>query len=208
MKATTKYGLAFGIGALMILIGLAATVGSLHLSPETRDFDIDAGNLYFNYIDVGLFAGARLKGSFTVTSGGSINLYIFENREYQNYYNGNDCYYIESASGSSGTFDITVDVGDTYYIVLEHGSGYESMRQTGEVTHQIIGTDFVMIGLGIGLFIGGLMAIVYGWALKKKNDAQTAAFQQQYSSGVTYFQPPPATPPDYQWKPPISPPKV
>jgi len=206
-----KPGVAVGIGALMVLIGLVVLIGSLHLGEDKREFDINPGELYYNYISVGLFPGAKLSGIYQVSDGSSIELYVFSSQDYENYQNGGTAYYITHASGSSGSFDVTVDTGGTYYIVLEHSDAYNNRRQTGSATYKITGTDVVMLVVGALILVIGLVLTIFGVKLRRKEQAEMAKLMTLSPSGVSYFQEPlgpaePSEPESPTWKPPQAPP--
>jgi len=202
--------MTLGIGALMMLIGLVLMIWAMHSGEESNTFDIDPGAQHYNYIPVNLFSGAKLGGRFSVDGASIVDLYVFNDSNYNLYETGATAPFIAHASGNSGSFEVAIDSGGTYYIVLEHGSGFQSSRQTGSVTHSVAGTNVVTLSIGALVFIVGLLLAAYGVMLRRREATAAAKLSIRPSSEANHAREPsgpaePARPESPAEKPPQGP---
>lgn len=189
---------AFGV--ILLIIGLAVAAGGVVHSPTDRTFSIPAGQYYFNYHSEGLSAGQTVQMDFTVTGGSAIDAFIFSEAQWSDYNIDGSAASLASASGSQGSVSLKVETGGTYYVVIDHGSGYSSSVQEGKTTTKITGTNVNSVIMGVVILVVGVLLLVGGMILRKREAAAIKElWQQQQAAGVVYYQEqqPPKQPPQY-----------
>jgi len=193
-----KFAILLVLGGILLVAGIWLSITGVYSSPQDEVFSIPAGWDYYYVFEMHLFSGATLKGDYTVTSGTPIDLFIFDDVQYLEYsYSGSaPCLY--EVKGMSGSFSMSPANAGMYYVVLDHGPGYDNSTQSGRITLHITGTDMLCLGPGIFLLIVGILLMVAGAKLKKQEVVPVSPepFQRD-QSGVLYYQDakPPSRPP-------------
>lgn len=199
----SKLLIVFGVILLSVGLILALT-GVIH-SPSNRTFSIPAGQYYYNYHSESLSAGQTVQMDFTVTGTSTVDVFIFNEAQWNDYsYDGSSAS-LASASGSQGSVSLKVETGGTYYLVLDHGSGFDGSAQEGSTTTTITGTYVPSVILGTAILVVGILLSVGGSLLRRKETAAAKDLwqQQEQAAGVVYYQN--QQPPN---QPPAQPPKL
>jgi len=190
--------LAFGV--VLLLAGLySAVFGGLVHSPTDRTFSIPAGAYFYGYYKESLSAGQTIRMDFTVTGGSTVDVFILNEAQWSDYSYDLSSASLASASGSHGSVSFNVETGGTYYLAIDHGSGYSSSTQEGKATINITGTNTGCLMIGAAIVVVGVLMLVGGFIRGKKEagEAKDLWQQQQQTAGVVYYhdQQPPNQPP-------------
>ena len=186
-------------GVILLFVGLFVAVGGVIHSPTDRTFSIPAGQYYYNYHSESLSAGQTVQMDFTVTGGSTVDVFILDEAQWNDYSYDGSAASLASASASQGSVSLKVETGGTYYLVIDHGSGYDGSVQEGKTTTNIMGTNANSVILGVVILAVGVLLFVGGLILRKKEAAAAKNLwqQQQQAAGVVYYrdQQPPGQPP-------------
>src|SRR5439155_991249 len=82
-------------------------------------------------------------------------------------------------TGTSGRLTTALPSGGTYFVEIGHGSGYETMAETGVVRLSLSGLDPTLSVGGLGCVVGGTILAVVGFLYRgvaKKREATMSPF--------------------------------
>jgi len=182
-----KHAALMVIGGIMALIGLLVAVSGANLSPTSSQFEIPSGGDYYNVRDIYIPPGGELKVDFRVTSGTSVDFYVFTPAQYNDYQNDGSASSVAAASGPSGAITFKSSSGGTYHMVFDHGSGYASTVQKGTVNERVNGVNVPVLLGGVVVFALGLALTSYGLVIKKRETIVQPDWMRQKQTGVLYF---------------------
>jgi hypothetical protein len=182
------------VGPILILIGIGLVWGAVMPSEATESFTIPEGPYYYAFESTTIL-GLRLEGEFDVDGVlGTVNFYVMTPEQFDAYANLGETDAEYSMSGNSGSFDVSLDTTKGY-LVFEHGLLWSLFSQDVTVTFTVHGTAVSYLAGGIVMLVIGVVLIVYGARLGKK-EAAIAPPQQQAPADVMMFdqQKPPSNP--------------
>jgi len=182
------------VGPILILIGIGLIAGAMLPAENTETFTIPDGPYYYAFESTTIL-GLRLEGEFEVDGVlETVTLYVMTPDQYDAYANFGETVAEYTVEGNSGSFDVSLDTTKGY-IVFEHGFLWSLFSQDVTLTYTIHGTAVTYLAGGIALLAIGVVLIVYGVMLGKK-EAAMAPPQQQPPADVMMFdqQKPPGNP--------------
>jgi len=157
------------IGYVMILIGIIGVAWGLQPSRATTSGSIPSGYGYYGYTKASMWLYGHWSGEFTVTSGGTVHFYILDAGQYDSYMNtGQAPSSLFSTTGSASSFSVDLPTTGAYYMVFDHGPGYETVEQTISIEHKVSGLDLKFLIGGAVLLVIGAVASVVGVRMKRK----------------------------------------
>lgn len=181
-----KWKIFTTIASILIIIGIIITLGATIASGEqTENFTIPSGPYYF-YFEAPQLVGGQVSGDYSISTG-SVSMYFLTESQY-NYYQVYGVVFgsLYSTSGSSQTFSVDLPDSGTIYIIFEHGSGYESISQSGTVHFETSGISVMYTMLGVALLVIGIILIIIGTKMKKKEETEGPPISQK-PTDVTLF---------------------
>lgn len=185
------------VGPILILIGIGLIWGAVMPAEYTEDFTIPGNSLsesYFYVFESTNIIGLRMEGEFEVEGLlESVTMYVMTPDQYNAYINSEGTEAELTVSGHSGSFDISLDTMKGY-LVFEHGLLWSLFAQDVTLTYTVHGTAVTFLVAGIIMMAVGVVLIVYGLRLGKK-EAATAP-PTQATADVMMFdqQKPPGNP--------------
>jgi len=176
------------VGAILIAAGIGAAVyGSTPASVSETD-PLPVGWQNFNEFQWGVVAGGTIQGSWQCENGTPVQVFVYNDADYNDYVNGANLTGLFNVTAASGTISLSVPGFNTYHFVLQHGAGYENTTQYVSVTLTTAGSDPTYT-------IGGIVAVVVGALLiayAVRRSRRTAAPPGTLPSRATVQAPPPA----------------
>ncbi len=186
------------LGVIVILIGLFALFYALTPAAAQETLAIPAGGQYYNYYTWNVLSGGSVSGNWTCLNGTPVQVLVYNAGDYNAYTNGANLSGLYNTTAVSGTLDVPVSGFGTYYVVVQHGSGYESGEQDVFVSFTSTGTDPTSFFAGIAALVIGALMIVYGMrAVRKPAPASPAGYapvRQTYGYGAGAPPMPPSGP--------------
>ncbi len=183
-------GIVFVLAGLFLIFYAMSPSGSQDTAPIPPN-DLSTQTEYFSEYDWSVLSGGTVQGTFTVTNGTPVSVFVFNDADYNAWTNGQNLTGLYNVTAASGTLDLQVSGWNTYHIVFAHGPGYGGQEQD-------VSVDLTSTGIDPGYFLGGIAAAVIGVALAIFAVLRSRRPAQQAPSGVletraTYM--PPAAPP-------------
>src|SRR5437867_2292715 len=195
------------VGAILLLAGVAALASSFQPLTDSATITIPSGAQWYYAYDFSLLANGHVSGSFQERTGGTVDVYVFTDAQYQAYDGGGSPQPLFSTAGSSGQLDVALPGSDTFHLVFDHGSGYDAVQQDVEVVITVSGIGppsyFIagIVALGIGTVLIGIAA----WKERRDKRAPRPAFAPMQPN-VPFYPPPSWGPPPQPLAPPVPPP--
>ena len=199
-----SYRVLVVVGGILLVIGILLALGAPANDSKDSTFSIPSGaGYYYEYTLTGVFTGEEITFSYAVQSGGTVDVYLLSAAAYSSY--SYDLTVPSSlyanASTVSGAGRVVIPADGTYYLVVNHGSGYTTSAQSGQMSIRASGLNLTLLAAGIVLAAIGIALLAVGYRLRGK--AQVAPPGYARPSQVTMF---PASAPGLP-PPPLQPPQ-
>jgi len=159
-----KYRVIAIIAFILIIIGIIGIFSSLTKNSDHLYWHLPPGSEYYDFIQVPSTLFGHVEVRFydvSYTHNNSIKCSVYDSDQYEEYCSSDyppSCLY--SVSGINRQFSIDLPTMSTYYIVFEHGPGYESHVINFSVHYTVTGIvpnpfvlGLVALSIGIILFI-------------------------------------------------------
>lgn len=203
------------VGGILLLVGLVLALGASANLSKDSNFTIPMGSAYYyQYTLSGMFTGEKVTFTYSLSSGGTVDVYLLNAAEYSAY--SYDLTVISSLYANpgtaSGTGSVVIPADGTYYLVVNHGSAFSGTAQSGTMSIRATGLNVVLLGTGVVLAVVGIVVLALGYRSRAK--AQAAPRGYVPPSQVTMFpaagqglppapgQPPQEPPPPWGPQPP------
>lgn len=127
---------------------------------ETLKIPDGAG--WHSFFELEMLKGGHVALEYTEGADGVVNVFILSEENYGLYQDtGRVLSRLKGTSGSTGTFGLEIPNDGTYYLVFEHGTGFEAISQDIQVTYSFAGLrpngpDGDLARWGFVLAVGGL----------------------------------------------------
>jgi hypothetical protein len=156
------------VGGVLTLTAFPLLVSSLDTSAAATT-TIPAGpwrmSYYFN-----LLGSGSLRGNFQETTGGSLNLFVLTEAQYNSYQSGTDGGSLLSVlSSRGGSFGVVLPGSGTYYLVADHGTDSFAIAQEIQFVVQVRGINPTTFLVGVGLVAAGVVFVVWGTLTRRTN---------------------------------------
>ncbi len=148
------------IGIVLIVAGLFAIFYGMSPSgsQDTAALppnDPSTQTEYYSEYSWSVLSGGAVQGTFSVTNGTPVNVFVFNDADYNSWVNGQNLTGLYNATAVSGSLDLQVGGWNTYHIVFAHAPGYANVTQD-------VSVDLTSTGIDPGYFLGGIVAAVIG----------------------------------------------
>jgi hypothetical protein len=151
----------------------------------------------YYYFD--LLGSGALHGNFQETTGGSLNLFVLTEAQYDSYRSGTDGGSLWSLwSSRGGSIDVGLPGSGRYYLVADHGMDSFAIAQDIHFDVQVRGINPTIFVVGFGLFAAGV-AFAY-WGARRRRKASWQPFFRAHADVPASGGPPPPPP-----EPPLGP---
>jgi len=179
------------VGAICLLGGIGALAESVRPASDSATITIPSGANWYYVYDFSLLASGHLSGTFQERSGGTVDVYVFTDAQFNVYDGGGSPQPLFSTSGVSGTIDVALPGSDTFHLVFDHGAGYDSLEQdvTVDITVSGIGPPIVVIAGIIALGLGILFIVLAAWKERRDRRAPQPMYPLMQPN-VPYYPPP------------------
>jgi len=159
--------------ALIILAGILFIIGVYVIYPplplsDNLAANIPTGNYYYR-ISFSIVKENQISGTYSVTGGTNVNVYIFTAGQFDLYRTSQSTSNLFRATGSSGSFSATVSTPGTYYLVFDHAA--DNNAQDVQITYLRDGWNPIFLGTGIALIAVGIALGVLGNKQRRKQEA-------------------------------------
>lgn len=156
------------LGVILLLVGINLLYFSFSSEGDAISFDIPAGADYYNFAETDVIMDVYFYGDYTV-SHGVVDFYILDEEQYKKYimWGITEESLFSKTDTASGHFSTNLPSKGKYYIVADHGSGFELNEQGIEITYRMSGIDFTYLIAGLTSSILGIILLVLG-SIKKK----------------------------------------
>ncbi len=189
----------FQVLSILAIVALFAGIGFLGsaLNPKrvTITFTIPAGSIHVARWDFDVVSGGSASGSFLVSSGGDVELYVMTQSQHEAFLSGRNGGSLAFSEGPSGNFTAVLPSAGRYSLVIAHAADYTNVEEQGLVAIRIsaIHTWPFIEGFGGVLAGGTLGAIAYGLRTRYRRIASAGPPPE---GGVVFFdsQEPPSPP--------------
>ena len=175
-------------GGIFLIVGVYLAIPAAAVSGNGT-YSVPAGNFYYRIIFNVQKAG-RISGQFSETSGSIVTLYVFTSAQFDSYRNGVVSQDLFAITGSSGGFSASVAFPGDYYLVIQHGASFVNQAEAVQLTWQLDGSNFFLLGLGITIFVVGVILTFLGYRLRSRgapppSTAGVILFDQPKSESTT-----------------------
>ena len=162
------------IGGVLLLAGLALVFSSTGSSTSSTD-SLPAGSYYLFY-QFNLFGSGTLRGEYQETTGGSVNLFVLTEVQFESYRAGRDVGSLWSLGSSrAGTIDVALPGSGRYFLVADHGSAYEQVQQEIRFTLRLTGIDPTTFGAGLAFSGAGSLVMSWGVFSRRRLSRRTTS---------------------------------
>ena len=163
--------------ALLIVAGILFVIGVYVIYPPLPDSDnltanIPTGN-YYSRIPFNIVKANQISGTYSVTGGTTVNVYIFTSGQFDLYRTGQTTDNLFKTTGSTGSFSTTVSTPGTYYLVFDHAGNNNA--QDVQITVLLGGWNPIFLGTGIALIAAGIALGILGNRQRRKQEAPRKA---------------------------------
>ena len=163
--------------ALLIVAGILFVIGVYVIYPPLPVSDnlaanIPTGNYYYR-ISFSIVKENQISGTYSVTGGTTVNVYIFTAGQFDLYRTSQSTSNIFQATGSGGSFSATVSTPGTYYVVFDHAANNNA--QDVQITYLRDGWNPIFLGTGIALIAAGIALGILGNKQRRKQEAPRKA---------------------------------
>lgn len=155
------------VGVVLALIGLAMIVYAILPASQTSSATILNGQGYYVRVEIGGLMNGHISGSYSVDAG-TVDFYILDKTNMNNYHNGGSYVPIQSSAGSSGDFALDLPDSGQYYLVFDHGLASQGIDQVVTVTLKTTGTSIMGLIVGVALLVVGAILALVGVMMRKK----------------------------------------
>jgi len=182
------------VGGVLGLAGLSLVVSSFGSSVSSTT-SIPPGPIWYMYYQFTVLGAGTLRGDYQETTGGSVNLFVLTEAQYESYRTGTNTGSLWSlGSSKGGTIDVALPGSGRYFLVADHGTSYERVQQVVRFSLHLTGIDPTVFVAGVGLLWAGIVVAVFG-VLKRRTFA-TRAGGRMPLPGVPSSDPPTSNPPE------------
>src|SRR5438477_9451681 len=113
------------VGGVLALAGISLVVSSLGSSSSSTT-SIPAGVRYYMYYEINILGSGSLRGDYQEISGGSLDVFVMTQDQYDSYRTGSNFGSLWSLGSSrGGTIDVLVPRSGRYFVVGQHVRFYE-----------------------------------------------------------------------------------
>ena len=155
------------MAGILFVIGVYVIYPPLHVS-DNLAANIPTGNYYYR-ISFSIVKENQISGTYSVTGGTTVNVYIFTAGQFDLYRTSQSTSNLFRATGSSGSFSATVSTPGTYYLVFDHAA--DNNAQDVQITYLRDGWNPIFLGTGIALIAVGIALGVLGNKQRRKQEA-------------------------------------
>ena len=180
------------IGALLLVGGLIFTAAALAAGDDVDTLRIPAGTGWYFVIGFDASAGSRFAGRYSETTGRALDFYVFDDPQYAAYSRSGfpRAGALFQAHGEAGRFAVTASSPGKYYVVVDHGSGFEGQPQDVRIVWREDGLDPALWPLGAAAFLAGSVLLAAGHRKEKREKVARMAAAPRWPTDVIYFEPP------------------
>ena len=163
--------------ALLIVAGILFVIGVYVIYPPLPVSDnlaanIPTGNYYYR-ISFSIVKENQISGTYSVTGGTTVNVYIFTAGQFDLYRTSQSTSNIFQATGSGGSFSATVSTPGTYYLVFDHAANNNA--QDVQITYLRDGWNPIFLATGVALIAAGIALGILGNKQRRKQEAPRKA---------------------------------
>jgi len=163
-----KHKIVTAIGGILIALGLIGVLWGIQPTKGTETMTIPSGEGYYSYMKVSGWLNGHLSGDFTVTSG-NVDFHILDGSQFKEYsYDLSHTGSLKSITDASGEFSVDLPSTGSYYITINHGSGYDTTSQEVTVNYKVTGLDLMFLIGGIVLLAVGAVLSLVGLRMRAK----------------------------------------
>ncbi len=144
------------VGGVLALAGISLVVSSLGSSSSSTT-SIPAGVRYYMYYEINILGSGSLRGDYQEISGGSLDVFVMTQDQYDSYRTGSNFGSLWSLGSSrGGTIDVSLPGSGRYFLVAQHGTSYEETAQVVRLTVHLSGINPTTFGSGLSMLGAGL----------------------------------------------------
>ncbi len=132
-------------------------------------FQIPEGTGWHSFFELEMVKGGHVALEYAEGSDGVVNVFLLTEEDYGLYQDtGRVLSPLEGTSGSTGILGLEIPSEGIYYLVFEHGRGFETISQDIQVTYSFVGLspsgpDGDLARWGFILLVGGLAFMNVAW---------------------------------------------
>jgi len=187
-------------GGVLFLAGTSFFAGAFS-SSTSNTTSIPAGPGWYMYFEFNLLGSGTLRGDYRETTGGTLDLFVLTQAQYEAYKLGTEFVPLWFTGDSrQGTIDVALPGSGKYFMVADHGRSFEGIKQDVHLALSVSGIDPPWFASAVGLLGGGLALIAVG-IVKRRRFRRSPAAQSDSSSPLPGESSRPPEPP----QPPIGP---
>src|SRR5207247_9458831 len=136
------------VGGVLALAGVSLVFSSLGSSSSSTT-SIPAGFRYYMYYEINILGSGSLRGDYQEISGGSLDLFVMTQEQYDFYRTGANFGSLWSLGSSrGGTIDVSLPGSGRYFLVAQHGTSYEETAPVVRLTVHLSGINPATFGSG------------------------------------------------------------
>jgi hypothetical protein len=170
-----KFKVALIVGGILVIISLYFLFAGF-MGRSGDSFTIPEGEEWYYAMELNMDSGGYISVQYTESQGNPVDAYIFDSSAYSVYsFQGSASAITKRIGQSSGTISTTVPSAGSYYVVFDHGSGYENSAQSVSVILREAGLSYIPIIIGVCLLVAGIVVIIIGLRIQRSEDSAVVA---------------------------------
>jgi hypothetical protein len=166
------------VGGILSFAALPLLVSSTATSAADTA-TIPAGQRWYMSYYFNVLGGGTLRGNFQEITGGSLNLFVLTEAQYDAYRSGNDggsLYSLLSSRG--GSFGVVLPGSGKYYLVADHGVNSFAIAQEMRFDVQVRGINPTIFVVGVGFFAAGVVFAF--WGARRRREGPSRPFFRRH----------------------------
>lgn len=150
------------MGGVLFLTGQGVLASAFLQGAQGATASIPAGPAWYYVYRIDVLGPGRLAGTFEDVGGRVVDVQVFAERQYRSYEFIGLGYSLFSTRGSAGSFTVDLPGTGTYYLVFDHGAGFEGASQDVRVSYRLLGVEPDFLLAGAAFAAAGIGAVALG----------------------------------------------
>lgn len=163
------YKFLLWIGPLSLLLGGFGIFSELFLAGSGDNSILPTGAQSHSDYVIYPVSGQTLSVDYTVGSGSVVDIYLLAPSEFEKYKATQPFDYLYYTHGDRGSFTYDFEVDGTFYMVVDHASGYYSEAPRVDIHYALLGLNARNLLVFSGFLVAGIVFTLIGMRQKARD---------------------------------------
>jgi len=180
------YRIVLFVSGILVFFGLGLALEPFLDLPPFFEPDEETGTVLIpaggsRVFGLNILGAGTISGSFSESTGRAVVFSIFNETGYRSYKGSGELSdSLLTVNGNSGDFFVAFPRSGKYYLVFEHGVGYEDLPIEVSFTAHLEGaTEITLLLIGLPILSGGVALTIVGLLLRQRARSTRAAGASQ-----------------------------